>query len=94
MKTPPSAVAFCSACRLRRWSPGAKRKLKLTAFGVLGLLLVGTLAFFAYLLHSIPAATPFLKETGLWPWIVAVVLSIAVTAGLVWLEIRQTWRQP
>lgn len=67
--------------------------MKLAALGALGVLLIGTLGFFAYLLHLIREAVPVLKESGLWPWIVALFLSVAVTAILVWSEFRHLWRQ-
>ena len=67
--------------------------LQLTVLGALGVLLVGALGCFAYLLPLIREAFPFLRESGLWFWVVGAVLSIAVTAILVWLEFCQVWRR-
>jgi hypothetical protein len=93
MKTHPFRAAIASAISPRCWSPGTKRKLKLASLGTLGVLLIGTLGFFANLLHLMREAVPVLKESGLWPWIVAVLLSIAVTDILVWSAFRHALRQ-
>jgi hypothetical protein len=77
---------------ISRFSPASQRKLKLTALGGFGVLLVAALAFFEYLFHLLVETTP--NDTRMWGWIAAAFFSIAVVAGLVWLEFRQVWRQP
>lgn len=71
---------------------GGKRQLHLIALGGLGVLLVGVLAFFAYLFSLVPWTVPFLKETGLGAWIAVTALSVAVTSVLAWLKFGQLWR--
>jgi hypothetical protein len=71
---------------ISRFSPGSQRKLKLAALGAFGILLVGALAFFGYLI-----AMPALSDSRAGGWIGFFFLSMA--DALVWLEFRQVWRQ-
>ena len=70
-----------------RLSPHSQRTLKLVTLGGFGLILVGGLAFIAYLLCSL------LNGRNLGAWEVAGFIAGTWTAGLVWLEFRNTWRQ-
>lgn len=76
---------------ISRFSPTSQRKLKLVALGGFGVFLVGALVFFGCLFHLLAVAA--LKDTQLWGWIAVAFFSVAVAAGLVWLEFRQVWRQ-
>jgi hypothetical protein len=76
---------------ISRLSPASQRKLKLSALGGFGVLLVGALAFLGYLSSLLVTAPP--QQAQLWGWIAAAFWSGAVAAVLVWLEFRQVWVQ-
>lgn len=75
---------------ISRQSPGSQRTLMLTALGTFGVLLLGVLGLFAY--HLTRAAS-IVSEAGMWGWMAAAIVSVAVLAGLVWFEFHQKWRR-
>ena len=77
-------VAFVIA----RLSPGSQRRLKLIALGTYGTLLFVFLGLLMWL--SVWGASGITKA-GMWGWVGAGCLSIAVSAALVWLEFWQVW---
>lgn len=82
-----------AAFGISRLSPVSQRSLKLLALGGFGILLVVAVAFFGYLFYRLAVAG---LQDGLgWVWIAWAVafVPMTVSAGMVWMEFRQVWRQ-
>jgi len=80
-----------TAWGISRLAPASQRKLKLTALGGFGILLVGAMAWSGYLLYLF-AVTPF-DASRVWPWIAATLFCAGAAAVLVWLEFQQVCKR-
>jgi hypothetical protein len=73
-----------------RFSPTARRTLRLTALGGFAACITLFLAVFATRLTSFAS---MVTESGMWGWVIAALVSLSVVAVLVWLEFYLVWRR-